>query len=1009
MKLFDYFAVLRCDFDPEKKIPKFDVSQRVPLKDHADVPFPQCLPLFVLPLGLEMKDDPNQEFEKHSFVLTSQVGLFNYGACITYYVRNDDKWEPEALCFISRVPCFSMMFPCLEFLASHDSHEMESVLSNMLQISAPDCGETLSIILNHQLKVGTAFPYPAEMGFVEPARFGYLFNLLSLENIVYLVKCILLEQKIIIHSQHIERLSPVIEALVALVYPLSWPHCCIPLLPLQLVDYMQAPCPFIMGIHSSLLETQSYMDCLSAVVLVHLDIDNVITPMEVNLPGDLTCELLPELPYSLKMKLLSALNVHLPKFGEKNIDKLSPKAMSIEKPIDQYPSLHGSLNWITKIRCAFLEVIVNLISGFDSFLNYDVKDTNSPHPYNFNCKRFVKHKPSDYHRFLTPLVNTQCFQLFAETTVGLLIEKSQYKKKYRKLRRMSRRRSFCPNPGSPQSSAELFLKCTSLQKKTSSPSKSGDRLMLSEKIYDLVYGKPPQTSPREVNINDTRRPSTVAPFEPLPLQPESTHRTDFFPELRENLLTNFRRRSSTAPRISRPSYSESALSLTTTKIGSSIHYNCLPQPLDLVPEIFDDKSSSNSEISDSNNESLKVGDEISQNEYHNDASESESGKDMLSSTAPPIGSLLEKVHSFSSFDGDTSDLGFESHDSAFPVRRRTTKDPFRRPRNSIFVLPRHIIVQQTRQRSASRSSLEPSSFMMDWKSRQSFLLQQQQQQQQQPCNIPTPSPHPLSPQPISSEFSASASASEPDMACLVPNTPPFNGRRVTDGDIDQVSAIIAEENSNSSNLTGNDLPPPPPPIHLGSPKRPRSVSLAPGGALSQLQFPPPPPPMPLGIEEGRSTSAYQLPKIDTNLDTPPSNLQKEYAFESPFHASELPTLPSHFIPPPPPSGSEDNSFLDTPMEDIELGTSGSGTKPTFIVPPSNLSSKKSASSLRFELPLKTPEHLHRTMPSFDRFATEPAEPLEDGVLIVKNLDTGAYEKIGVPVNVSCLSAFQLRS
>jgi hypothetical protein len=54
-------------------------------------------------------------------------------------------------------------------------------------------------------------------------------------------------------SNNIEFLCPVCEALLALLFPLKWPFLYIPVLPLSLVDVIQAPQPFLIGCKSGMI------------------------------------------------------------------------------------------------------------------------------------------------------------------------------------------------------------------------------------------------------------------------------------------------------------------------------------------------------------------------------------------------------------------------------------------------------------------------------------------------------------------------------------------------------------------------------------------------------------------------------------------------------------------------------------------------------------------------------------------------------------------------------------
>jgi len=87
--------------------------------------------------------------------------------------------------------------------------------------------------------------------------------------------CMLLEQRILVHTVHYERLTPVCEALQALMFPFYWQHVYVPLLPLQYLEYLQAPVPFIMGVHTDFLSTRTAVESVASVVMVHLDFNKV--------------------------------------------------------------------------------------------------------------------------------------------------------------------------------------------------------------------------------------------------------------------------------------------------------------------------------------------------------------------------------------------------------------------------------------------------------------------------------------------------------------------------------------------------------------------------------------------------------------------------------------------------------------------------------------------------------------------------------------------------------------
>jgi hypothetical protein len=75
-----------------------------------------------------------------------------------------------------------------------------------------------------------------------------IFKCLSIENIVTLFELLLTEYKIILLSDHASILTLVCETVCGWLYPFSYYHIYIPVLPLRLLNYIQAPMPFLVGI-----------------------------------------------------------------------------------------------------------------------------------------------------------------------------------------------------------------------------------------------------------------------------------------------------------------------------------------------------------------------------------------------------------------------------------------------------------------------------------------------------------------------------------------------------------------------------------------------------------------------------------------------------------------------------------------------------------------------------------------------------------------------------------------
>uniref|UniRef100_A0AAV1V9F9 UDENN domain-containing protein n=1 Tax=Peronospora matthiolae TaxID=2874970 RepID=A0AAV1V9F9_9STRA len=126
--------------------------------------------------------------------------------------------------------------------------------------------------------------------------FQMLFQCLSLKNVIYIVNCLLLEQRVLVHSSFQGLLTPICEALCALLFPFCWKHVYIPFLPVKLIEYLQAPVPYFIGLHTSSLATQVGAEMFASCVVVHLDKDKVVSPISSRVEDSFVEWVLPRLP-----------------------------------------------------------------------------------------------------------------------------------------------------------------------------------------------------------------------------------------------------------------------------------------------------------------------------------------------------------------------------------------------------------------------------------------------------------------------------------------------------------------------------------------------------------------------------------------------------------------------------------------------------------------------------------------------------------------------------------------
>lgn len=112
-----------------------------------------------------------------------------------------------------------------------------AVLMNYVRV--PPIGKRLAIefdehiLLMKRAEISTALPT------VDTECYRLLLSKLSFHNIVLILTALLQEQRVLLHSESVELLSPLCEALASLMFPFIWAHVYVPVLPLRLVEYVQ--------------------------------------------------------------------------------------------------------------------------------------------------------------------------------------------------------------------------------------------------------------------------------------------------------------------------------------------------------------------------------------------------------------------------------------------------------------------------------------------------------------------------------------------------------------------------------------------------------------------------------------------------------------------------------------------------------------------------------------------------------------------------------------------------
>ena len=222
-----------------------------------------------------------------------------------------------------------------------------------------------------------------------------LFEVLSLPVIIKLFECILLERKILMVSRKYSALTLVAETLKELIAPLQWCHVYAPVLPRKLLDHLECPTPFIIGINTIYAFKKDFPFVLD-VVIVDLDTEVIRVPSET---GPVTNH--PPFPSDMFDSLLASLRF-LTRPSFQGSDNVKPESLD-------FPN--------QEIRAVFKNVVAELVGdvvGFCSPVEYSensVADTFMV----FDEAKFLLSVPLLRREFYTALLRTQAFSTYVSS------------------------------------------------------------------------------------------------------------------------------------------------------------------------------------------------------------------------------------------------------------------------------------------------------------------------------------------------------------------------------------------------------------------------------------------------------------------------------------------------------------------------------------------------------------------------------------------------------------------
>ena len=223
--------------------------------------------------------------------------------------------------------------------------------------------------------------------------------MLDEHNILILFAGLLMERRIIFCGSQLSSLTNCIQTAVALVYPFSWQHIYIPVLPRSLLSFVCAPMPFVVGIlESDLAEVMS--NPMDEVLLINIDTNQFIMA-PTGIPDDELANI-PEEYLETIRKTLKAGIKQIKKMRRRKKEFKAPTASEMQIFLSQQQYEMKLLK--KELTAAFINFFVRLLGSYRNYIAGN----------KFDREGFIQGQPECIRQLLENLSAVQMFECFID-------------------------------------------------------------------------------------------------------------------------------------------------------------------------------------------------------------------------------------------------------------------------------------------------------------------------------------------------------------------------------------------------------------------------------------------------------------------------------------------------------------------------------------------------------------------------------------------------------------------
>ena len=295
----------------------------------------------------------------YCFVLTNERGVRSYIYILKIYenlkINNKSFYIPYCFCIWSSInnpeSFKKILMEMNKIIKSNDNNLSEETLINFHNCELLNLIVFISdviipsnyskLILNfHFSSVKFYFPSFFEIPCNNNEQINILFNCLEISTIIKLWCSILNEKYVILIADQAYLLFSVFEALLSLIFPFKWLNTYIPILPSNLLDYLESPSPYLIGVLKDKIDYFTLNEMFSNYVICDLNTSMVNSNGISTLPRIKEENLRKKLNYILHPEIFELeeifdneedkINYNLKNFNIEDIDKKKLKSVNIQ-------------------------------------------------------------------------------------------------------------------------------------------------------------------------------------------------------------------------------------------------------------------------------------------------------------------------------------------------------------------------------------------------------------------------------------------------------------------------------------------------------------------------------------------------------------------------------------------------------------------------------------------------------------------------------------------------------